>query len=257
MLLRLNKYLSQRGRASRREADRLIVEGRVSVNGETVEDLGRKIDPEADRVVVDGKTVKTERAIVTVMLHKPAGCLVTRGDPEGRPTVMDLLPKPLASVFPVGRLDYNTEGLLLFTNDGELAYRLTHPKYEIRKRYAVQVTGEVTPAEARRLQKGVRLDRKKTAAARIRVFERAANRSILLVEVHEGRKREVRRMLESVGHRVQSLKRVEFAGLRLSELPYGKWRHLKKEEVRHLRKLVGLDRPERAAKPRTTGGGPL
>jgi len=246
MPLRLNKYLSQQGVASRRDADRLIVQGRVSVNGTVVEDLGVKIDEAGDRVAVDGKSVSSGRELLYLMLHKPVGCLVTKDDPEGRPTVMDLIPKLRAPVFPVGRLDYNSEGLLLLTNDGELAFRLTHPRYEIHKKYAVQVTGEMTAAEAARLEKGVFMGGRRMGPARIKIFEKNARRSILVVEIHEGRKREVRRMLESVGHPVQTLKRVEFAGLRLAPLAYGKWRFLKKEEVRHLKMQVRLlsGRPE-------------
>jgi pseudouridine synthase len=246
MPLRLNKYLSQQGVASRRDADRLIVQGRVSVNGTVVEDLGVKIDETDDRVAVDGKPVSSGRELLYLMLHKPVGCLVTKDDPEGRPTVMDLIPKLRAPVFPVGRLDYNSEGLLLLTNDGELAFRLTHPRYEILKKYAVQVTGEMTAADAARLEKGVFVGGRRTGQARIKIFEKSARRSILVVEIHEGRKREVRRMLEIVGHPVQTLKRVEFAGLRLAPLAYGKWRFLKKEEVRHLKMQVRLisARPE-------------
>jgi pseudouridine synthase len=247
MNLRLNKFLSRQGLASRREADRLIVEGRVSVNGGVVEDLGMKIDEDRDLVAVDGKPVKKSRVLLYLMLHKPTGCVVTRDDPQGRPTVMDLLPKLREAVFPVGRLDFNSEGLLLLTNDGELAYRLTHPKYEIKKKYAVQVTGNVSTAVAARLEKGVFVDNRRTAPARLKVFERSARGTILLVDIHEGRKREVRRMLESVGHPVQTLKRVEFAGLRLTELPYGQWRFLKKAEVLHLKRQVRLAPPMRGA----------
>ena len=245
MILRLNKYQSQQGIASRRASDRLIVEGRVSVNGTVVEDLGVKIEAESDRIAVDGKAVSPEHGRLYLMLHKPVGCLVTKDDPEGRPTVMDLIPRLKAPVFPVGRLDYNSEGLLLLTNDGEMAYRLTHPRYEIVKKYAVQVTGEVTAAEAARLEKGVFVEGRRSAPARIKIFERSARRTILLIEIHEGRKREVRHMLEGVGHPVQTLKRVEFAGLRLTPLAYGKWRFLKKEEVLHLKKQVRLIRPKK------------
>ncbi len=248
MILRLNKHLSQQGIASRRAADRLIAEGRVSVNGAVVEELGVKIDAEADRVAVDGKFLSPDRARLYVMLHKPVGCLVTTDDPEGRPTVMDLIPTLKAPVFPVGRLDYNSEGLLLLTNDGELAYRLTHPRYEIVKKYAVQVTGEISAAEAARLEKGVVVEGRRTAPVKIKIFERSARATILLVEIHEGRKREVRRMLERVGHPVQTLKRVEFAGLRLASLAYGKWRFLKKEEVFHLKKQVRLIPPKKEEK---------
>ncbi len=241
MLLRLNRYLSMRGAASRREADRLIADGRVQVNGQTVSDLGVKVDEAGDRVAVDGRLLRPVRDLVYLALNKPPGYLVTRDDPEGRPTVMALLPKMRESVFPVGRLDLDSEGLLLLTNDGELAFRLTHPRFEIRKLYAVEVAGSLSDEEASRLEKGIRLDGRKTAPARVRVAQRGLRRSQALVEIHEGRKREVRRMMEQVGHPVQSLKRVEFAGLRLGSLPRGQWRHLRRDEILSLRRLAGLE----------------
>ncbi len=229
------------GAASRREADRLIVEGRVQVNRTVVEDLGTKIDPAKDKVAVDGRTVKAGRELIHLALNKPAGYLVTKDDPEGRPTVMSLLPKPFEAVFQVGRLDLDSEGLLLLTNDGELAYRLTHPRFEVKKVYAVEVDGEVSDAEAAKLEGGVRVDGRRTAPAKIRVLNRNARRSSILVEIHEGRKREVRQMMETVGHRVRALKRVEFAGLKLAPLPRGHWRLLRRDEVKALRRLVGLE----------------
>jgi pseudouridine synthase len=241
MLLRLNKYLSMQGAASRREADRLIVEGRVQVNGGMVEDLGVKIDPAKDKVAVDGRTVKPGRELIHLALNKPAGYLVTKDDPEGRPTVMSLLPKSFEAVFPVGRLDLDSEGLLLLTNDGELAYRLTHPRFEVKKVYSVEVDGEVSDEEAAKLEGGVRVDGRRTAPAKIRVLNRNSRRSVLLVEIHEGRKREVRQMMETVKHRVRALKRVEFAGLKLAPLPRGHWRLLRRDEVRVLRRKVGLE----------------
>lgn len=241
MVLRLNKFLAQQGIASRRAADRLILEKRIQVNGCLIEDLGVKIDGAVDRVTVDGKPVRTSRDQVYLLLHKPPGYLVTKDDPGDRPTVMSLLPKLRESVFPVGRLDLDSEGLLLLTNDGELSYRLTHPRYEIKKIYAVGVDGEVTDVEAARLERGIRLDGRKTAPARIKIYSRNPKRSVLLVEIHEGRKREVRRMMESVGHLVRSLKRVEFAGIKLARLNRGEWRFLTRDEVISLRRLAGLE----------------
>jgi pseudouridine synthase len=238
--VRLNKFLSRQGLASRREADRWIAAGRVAVNGLVVQDLGSKIEEGRDRVAVDGRPVRTGRTQVYLMLNKPSGCLVTRNDPEGRPTVMDLLPRLKESVFPVGRLDFDSEGLLLLTNDGEMAYRLTHPKFEIRKTYAVTVKGELTDAEAARLEQGVSIRGRRTAPGRVRIFERGARRSLVQVEIHEGRKHEVRLMMESVGHPVQALKRVAYAGLSLAPLARGRWRHLRKDEVAGLRRLTGL-----------------
>ncbi len=241
MLVRLNKFLAGQGVASRRAADRLIAEGRVAVNGLTVEDLGVRIDAEKDAVAVDGKAVRRSRESVTVMLHKPAGYLVTLDDPFRRPTVRDLLSGLREPVFPVGRLDLDSEGLLLLTNDGELAFRLTHPRFEVPKTYLVCVRGDVTDEEAGRLERGIILEGRRTAPARVRVVDRNPGRTVLSLELHEGRKREVRLMLGSLGHRVKTLRRVEFAGLQLSPLPKGKWRFLKKDEVRSLRRRVGLE----------------
>lgn len=241
MDIRLNKYLAQRGVASRREADRLIAEGRVTVDGRLVQNLGQKIDAEKSRVAVDGKKVKKGRALVYLALNKPAGFLVTLRDPLGRSTIRDLVPSLDEAVFPVGRLDLKSEGLLLLTNDGELAFRLTHPRYEIKKKYLVRVEGEVTAAKIGELEKGIFLEDRKTAPAKITVLGRDPQKSVLQIEIHEGRKREIRKMLEAVGHRVIKLKRIAFAGLRLENLPSGKWRFLKKEEVVRLKKVAGLD----------------
>jgi pseudouridine synthase len=241
MLVRLNKYLSMQGVASRREADRMIREGRVQINGRTVEDLGVKIEAEGDRVAVDGRLIRSGRSLIYLAMNKPPGYLVTRDDPEGRPTVMSLLPKLRKAVFPVGRLDFDSEGLLLLTNDGELAFRLTHPRFEIKKVYAVEVEGEMSAEEAERLEKGVRIDGRRTAPARVRVLGRGPRGSLVQIEIHEGRKREVRRMMDLIGHRVRSLKRIEFAGLELLSLPLGQWRHLRRDEIQALRRRAGLE----------------
>lgn len=241
MLVRLNKFLAQVGLASRRKADGLIAQGRVAVNGRVVEGLGVKVDDVRDKVTVDGRTVrkKVEEHVVLI-LHKPPGFLVTLDDPFGRRTVRDLIPGLPAGVFPVGRLDKDSEGLLLLTNDGELAYRLTHPRFEVVKRYIVRIRGEVTEAEAAKLARGVAIEGGRTAPARVVVFERSPKASLLQIEIHEGRKREIRRMLASLGHDVVSLKRVSFGGLALSHLPAGAWRPLTPREVDRLRRLVRL-----------------
>jgi len=242
MLVRLNKYLAQAGVASRRHADELIAQGRVAVNGIAVEELGTKVDEARDRIQVDGKAVKPgRREPVYLMLNKPAGYLVTLNDPAGRRTVRDLIPGLPDGVFPVGRLDKDSEGLLLLTNDGELAFKLTHPRFEVMKRYVVRVKGEITEAEAARLGRGVFIEGGRTAPVRVTVFERSTKTSVLQVEIHEGRKREVRRMLGILGHDVLELKRVSFAGLALSHLPAGHWRALTPREVTRLRKLVARD----------------
>jgi 23S rRNA pseudouridine2605 synthase len=241
-LVRLNKFLAHAGVCSRREADRLIAEGRVSVNGVVVEELGEKVDPARDKVVANGRPVKVdEDKLAYILLNKPAGRVVSVKDPFGRPTVMDLLGRLPARVYPVGRLDLDTEGALLLTNDGDLALRLTHPRYGVVKAYEVRVDGEPAEEDLDKVRRGIFLEGRKTAPARVLVLRRGHNHSILRVEIHEGRKREIRKLFEAVGLPVSMLVRVEFAGLRPEGLKPGQWRHLKAAEVRRLRGLVGLD----------------
>jgi len=240
MTTRLNKFLARNGVASRREADRLISQGRVRVNGRVVDQLGVQVEEEHDRVDVDGRAVRPEHRPVHIILNKPAGYLVTLNDPLGRPTIRKLLPGLPRGVVPVGRLDLGSEGLLFLTNDGDLAFRLTHPRYEVPKTYAVRVDGEVSADSVARLQKGVSLDGKRAAPDRVVLLEAGPQRSRLRLELHEGRKREVRRMFEAVGHRVSRLRRVAFAGLTIKNLPVGEWRTLTSREVASLKKTVGL-----------------
>ncbi|MGB8951596.1 MAG: pseudouridine synthase [Candidatus Aminicenantales bacterium] len=237
----MNKFLSRQGVASRREADRLIAEGRVSVNGEVVQELGLKVDEEKDRVLVDGKTIQKEKTFIYLMLNKPPGFLVTLKDPFGRPTIRDLVPSFKAGIFPVGRLDLDSEGLLLLTNDGELAFRLTHPRYRVKKVYLVEVEGEAQAHTFSALEKGIFLEGKKTAPAKVSLRAHGPRRSLLQVEIHEGRKREIRKMCEALGHAVLSLKRVGFAGLKLQGLPVGKCRLLRPNEIERIRQQVGLE----------------
>jgi pseudouridine synthase len=239
-LIRLNKFLAQRGVASRRHADLMIADGRVSVNGQVVEDLGSKIDESSDQVAVDGKAVRGKSGSIYWMLNKPRGILVTLDDPFERRTVRDLIPDLPAGVYPVGRLDKDSEGLLILTNDGELAYRLTHPRFEVAKRYVVRVRGLMEDPSVARLQAGVFVDGRRTAPAKIEVFEKSARGTVLQIEIHEGRKREVRKMLDAVGHPVLELKRVMFAGLSLSHLPAGHRRPLTGAEILRLKKAAGM-----------------
>lgn len=238
MLVRLNKFLSRAGVASRREVDRMIEQGRIRVNGKVVDRLGSKIDDEQDRVEVDGRPVKIGEGFVYLMLNKPRGCLVTVEDPFQRPTIMKLLPSFEKRIFPVGRLDYDSEGLLLLTNDGELASRLTHPRYEVRKTYLVKVKGGPELSELDRLRRGIFLDGKRTAPARIEQLVRSSAKTLLRVEIHEGRKRELRRMFRAAGHEVVRLKRIGFAGLKLGKLKRGEWRFLAPKETEMLKKAA-------------------
>jgi pseudouridine synthase len=240
MKIRLNKYLALAGIASRREADRMISEGRVSVNGESVDALGVKIDGEKDKIEVDGISVKRQKSTVYLMLNKPPGYLVTAKDPLKRPTIMDLLPKMKNRVFPVGRLDFDSEGLVLLTDDGELAYRLMHPSYQVTKEYRVRVNPKPERSKLTTLEKGISLDGKKTAPAKFRILTSTVKSTLLLAKLHEGRKRELRRMFEYMGFRVLALKRVKLGSLHLGHLKKGDWRYLSKEEINRLKKKVRL-----------------
>jgi pseudouridine synthase len=241
MLIRLNKFLAQSGVASRREADRLIAEGRVRVNYAVIEELGTKIDPARDSVRVDGRIIKVSEGKLYILLNKPPGYLVTLKDPFKRPTILELLPTLNTRVFPVGRLDFNSEGLLLLTNDGELANRLMHPRYRIKKVYEVRARGIPSQKDLQRLEKGILLDGKRTAPAKVTPVRLGSKDARIRIELTEGRKREVRRMFEAVGHGLFSLERTSYAGLTRGNLKKGRWRNLTPSEVAGLKKQVGLD----------------
>jgi 23S rRNA pseudouridine2605 synthase len=238
MKLRLNKALAQAGIASRRAADRLIESGSVVVNGQVVTELGTQIDPAIDAVKVNGKRIPTRpTAHVYYMLNKPDGYVTTLSDPEGRPTVKDLLPTGQRRLFPVGRLDFHSEGLLILTNDGDLSRNLMHPSQGVPKVYSTKVKGSPTEVALVRLKKGILLDGKQTAPARVRFEKRGAN-SWLRITIHEGRKHQIRKMFEAIGHRVLRLKRIGYAGIDLKELPSGDVRALTEAELSKLRGAV-------------------
>lgn len=225
---RLQKVLAAAGLGSRRACEILIEEERVTVNGE-VAVLGRRVDPETDRIEVDGLRVPVRPGLVTYLLNKPRGVVSTASDPQGRPTVVELVP-PEPRIFPVGRLDTDTEGLLLLTNDGDLAHRLTHPSFGVEKEYLAQVDDSPTPADLRRLRQGIELDDGMTAPAKASLTAPGAVRLV----IHEGRNRQVRRMLEAVGHPVTRLVRTRIGPLADRRLKPGEWRLLELEEVRAL-----------------------
>ncbi|MGD8238735.1 MAG: pseudouridine synthase [Armatimonadota bacterium] len=236
---RLHKALAAAGVASRRKCEGLIVAGRVRVNGEIVCTLGATIDPGADRVSVDGRDVELQSARLWVMLHKPRGYLSACSDPRGRPTVADLVAHYGARLFPVGRLDMDTEGLLLLTNDGELAHRLTHPRFGIPKTYVAEVH-DVPSAEAlRTLARGVALEDGRTSPAQVRLLgRRSRRRARIEISIAEGKKRQVRRMLAAVGHPVRALRRVRVGPLSLGDLAAGEARELSAAEVAALRRAA-------------------
>ena len=240
-LIRLPKYLARSGLASRRAAERLIADGRVKVNGIPVSEPGIRIDIRHDRVEVDNIPVKNTPERKYYLLFKPVGYLSTVRDPFGRPTVMDLFPRNVRKgLFPVGRLDMDTEGLILLTNDGELAFRLTHPRFRVKKTYQATVKGRPSEGELLRLQKGIILEEGRTAPAEVKVISAGKKKTVLLITIHEGKKRQVKRMCQAVGHPVISLKRVSYAFLNLDRLHPSDYRGLTGEEIRGLYALVGL-----------------
>jgi len=232
---RLQKILSRAGIASRRRAEELIAAGRVAVNGTIVLEPGTKADPGSDSITVDGRVVDMGGGNVYILLYKPAGYMSTLKDPQGRPLVTDLLDGVTERVYPVGRLDYNTEGLLLLTNDGEWANALAHPRHEVDKEYHVRVRGKVAPAQLRRLESGVDLEDGVTAPAEVRIVKESDNNTWLSITIHEGRYRQVRRMCEAVSLVVVRLKRVRYGSLGLEGLKAGEFRFLSVEEAERLR----------------------
>ncbi len=236
--------LARAGFGSRRACEELITDERVTVNGE-VAGLGRRIDPERDRVAVDGVPVPVRPGLVYYLLNKPARVVTTASDPEGRPTVLDLVPSE-PRVFPVGRLDYETEGLLLLTNDGDLAHGLTHPSRGVPKAYLAEVAGVPTRGELRRLREGVELEDGVTAPARVRVVQARPGRAAVELVIHEGRNRQVRRMCEAIGHPVLRLVRTRLGPVTDPDLRPGQWRALRADEIRVLYQACG--QPVRDAK---------
>ena len=234
--MRLQKYLAECGVASRRHAEDMIRDGRVTVNGVTVTEMGTQVT-EDDRVTVDGKPARPESAKRYIMYHKPAGEVTTASDPEGRKTVLDHFKHLRLRLYPVGRLDYDSEGLLLLTNDGELTNRLLHPRNEVDKTYVARVGGTVTPEIVRTLRAGVVLDERRTSPARVQVTRQDPEYTYVTVTIHEGRNRQVRRMFEAVGLEVLALKRVGFGPLILGDLKRGQWRDLSEEEIGKLKAL--------------------
>ena len=236
---RLARFLAHAGIASRRHAEELIAAGRVQVNGHTVTTQGSRVDPEHDNVSVDGKPVAAPARHVYVLLHKPVGYVTTARDPQGRPTVLDLLPSELRRlrVYPVGRLDIDTSGLLLLTNDGDFALRLSHPRYSMEKHYQALVQGCPTGSQLVALREGIDITEDngrthRTAPAQVHILRRAGTNCWLTLTLHEGRKRQVRRMLAAAGHPVLQLVRLGVGPLTLGNLAAGKWRYLTDEEVK-------------------------
>lgn len=237
---RLQKFIAHAGVASRREAERLIEQGQVSVNGTIVTKLGTKVDPSRDIITVDGRVITPFPAKLYIVLNKPAGYVSTVKDPEKRPVVMDLLDRVDSRVYPVGRLDYDAEGLLLLTNDGELAYRLQHPRYRICRTYEVKVKGNPTHEKLSLLRKGIQLEDGMTLPAKASFLKKTLKNSWITVTLYEGRNRQVKRMCAAIEHPVLKLKRIRFGALYLEDLPQGRYRKLTQDEVKSLYSLVNL-----------------
>jgi 23S rRNA pseudouridine2605 synthase len=245
---RLQKILSQAGVASRRASEQLMLEGRVSVNGATVRELGAKADPAADDIRVDGRRIRMPEQHRYLLLNKPRGYVTTRSDPQRRPTVLDLLGGVREYVYPVGRLDFDSEGLLLLTNDGELAAGLTHPSHEVARVYEVRVAGIPDPHDLERLARGVTIDGRRTEPAQLQVVaDRAAGRATVRITIHEGRNRQVRRMFDAIGHPVDELRRVAIGPIKDTRLKSGEWRDLTGAEIAALKRAASTVAPQ----PRT------
>ena len=229
---RLQKVLAKAGVASRRKAEELIRQGKVRVDGQVITEMGVKVDPESQVIECNGTPLNSQEEKVYILLNKPAGYLSTVDDPQGRPIVTDLLDKINARVYPVGRLDLDTEGALILTNDGELAQKILHPSHEVNKTYVARVKGRPGKKKLNALSKGIELEGRKTWPAYIEVLENKSQYTTIQIIIHEGRKRQVRKMFETIGHPVLKLKRVTYGQLELGELAPGKYRFLYPGDIR-------------------------
>jgi 23S rRNA pseudouridine2605 synthase len=232
-MVRLQKFLAEAGVASRRACEAIILAGRVTVNGQVAQTLGTKVQPAQDRVCVDGRVLKPRRKLY-VALHKPRGVLCTRRDPGRRPVIHELLPKEWQGLYSVGRLDWDSEGLIFLTNDGDFSLRLTHPRYGARKTYRVTVQGRVEPALLGRLTTGVTEAGDTLKAARARLLSANNTQSVVEMELAEGKNREIRRLCQALGLEVSRLQRTQIGPIKLGELPQGKWRTLTEPEIKSL-----------------------
>ena len=233
--IRLQKYLAEAGIASRRKAEELIQQGKVKVNDVIVTELGTKVNPEKDKIEYEGKRIAIKEEKVYILLNKPIGYVTTAKDQFNRDSVLDLV-KVRQRIVPVGRLDMYTSGALLLTNDGDFIYQVTHPKHEIEKNYTVTIKGIITKTTIEMLKKGVKIEDYVTRPAKVKILkiEEERNQSRLEITIHEGKNRQVRKMCETVGHKVLALHRSKIAGIGVKELPLGKWRYLSKNEINQI-----------------------
>lgn len=233
--MRLNKYIAHSGVCSRRKADELIQQGLVKVNGLKAEPGYDVVD--GDVVDVNGRIIKPEKRLVYYLLNKPAGYITTVDDEQDRPTVLELMPDIEERIYPVGRLDYNTSGMLIMTNDGDLAYRLTHPKSKVFKTYRALVGGLLTIHESRKLERGVMVDGRKTLPARVKILKQNESNTLVEIQIQEGRNRQVRKMFEAVGHKVIALDRIAIGNMKMAHLKQGQYRKLSQNEIQYLKSL--------------------
>lgn len=235
--VRLQKFIAMSGLASRRAAEAMIEEGRIKVNGKLVTQQGTKVEIGCDVVLADGKPVELKDKKYYIMLNKPAGYVSTVKDQFDRPTVVDLVKEEIGTrIFPVGRLDYETEGLLLMTNDGDFTYRITHPKFHTDKTYIAVINGGISIADLNKLRKGIRVENYTTSPAQVEILDAIAGKTTIQITIHEGKNRQVRKMFEALGYKVSALKRIKIGELDLGNLPEGRWRHLTNHEINCLMK---------------------
>lgn len=235
--MRLQKYMAKCGVASRRKSENIILEGRVKVNGKTITELGIKVDPDKDVVILDNKIIRMEKNNVYIIINKPEGYVTTVSDQFNRPTVIDLIRSIDERIYPVGRLDYDTSGLLILTNDGNLTYKLTHPKHEINKEYIAKIKGIPNNKSLNEFRNGLKIEDYVTSKANIEIIETYRQNSQVKIIIHEGKNRQVRKMCEKIGHPVIKLKRVAIGDLNIDKMKTGEWRFLTSKEVEYLKNL--------------------
>ena len=237
--MRINKYIALCGVASRRKAEELILAGRVTVNDEVMTELSYKVDEENDIVKVDDKLIKEENKLVYILLNKPEGYITTVKDQFDRPSVLDLVSDIKERVYPIGRLDYETSGLLLLTNDGDLTYKLTHPKHEVDKTYVARVKGKLTKEEIERFKTGLKIEDYTTAPAKLKVikYDEQRDSSLLEIKIHEGNNRQVRKMCKAINHPVLRLRRSAMGKIKIGDCEIGKYRYLTEDEIKYLKNL--------------------
>ena len=236
--MRLAKYLAQAGIASRRQAEKFILQGRIKVNGIVIKEVATVVDPDCDRIEFDGHLAAVEQSIY-ILLNKPSGYICAVSDTHGRPTVLDLVGEIKERIYPVGRLDYDTEGLLLLSNDGQFTNCMIHPRYKIDKSYRVWVAGRIETSDLKRLRQGVELEDGMTAPAQVKIVEQDMNSAVIEMIIHEGRKRQIKRMFSAIGYPVIRLQRIAFAFLTLEGVDVGDYRLLRQDEVEGLLALTG------------------